>query len=262
MNDGRVCRVCLAPESTDFEFASVFAKDSKMALRIFLISGVQVCLVFGLHKLLLKNFLLYSQIIENEENDALICEICIKELHCADLFRVKCLEADRIFRLKTKNENPVNYVFGLHETNEDVLAARVKEENEKVNNSQIQNGMEQITPKQFSFIKLSQRSRNLKAQCHVGIFSRTALRRRHVQEMHNESKQTHHAELVNLKRNENAQCQICNRIFRRNGTLRLHLEKVHSKKSFACDLCGDQFLLKMSLLKHLRTNHDRFKVIK
>ena len=38
-----LCRICLTPEKTEDNYVLVFTKNSKIALKIFMISGIQVC---------------------------------------------------------------------------------------------------------------------------------------------------------------------------------------------------------------------------
>lgn len=63
-------------------------------MRIFLISGVQVC---GKKCIwLLNNVAL--QVTESEDAPAMICHQCVKDLYHADLIRKKCLQGEEYFK--------------------------------------------------------------------------------------------------------------------------------------------------------------------
>lgn len=140
--DKNLCRICLQPEA-QADHLSIFGDNRKSAfgLKIFLISGVQVCCCY---KNCL-NFLMCCQqiilkVIENRDNPASICNQCVKDLLSADLLRLKCLQADKYFRSmipaeffqqavdvmtpSRSGEDPVaQYLWNHHLT-----AANVKEE--------------------------------------------------------------------------------------------------------------------------------------
>ena len=61
----------------------------------------------------------------------------------------------------------------------------------------------------------------------------------------------------------NTQCEICEKIFRKQSELEIHLKAIHEhQKDTECNICGKSFTVASYLRKHIKTIHEGQKDFK
>lgn len=98
----RMCRVCRTHEG-DGELVPIFEKNNRVAMGLFIISGVKVCAFKTGNNNSIAQLIVCFQILElsSYRVPALICISCIKDLSKAMKFRHKCRETDDFFKKST-----------------------------------------------------------------------------------------------------------------------------------------------------------------
>ncbi|KAG5680174.1 hypothetical protein PVAND_009699 [Polypedilum vanderplanki] len=248
----KMCRLCMVYKGSD-ELESIFkAETARIALEIYLISGVKI-MEFASHKI-----------------SALICSTCVKDLTRAIKFRKLCLESDEFFKKslqavettvwseKYKNifshsefpndeeklikVEPVEYGFAtIFDENAEMLdyAGKQEEEEEQESDNYFDNDKQPATSSEKKPVQKRRRRRR-------------------------RSSDSDDSDL-NVKRNEHGefQCKLCHKNFTRHYSLKCHIYAVHKKinktEMHKCEECGKLFKLKYYLQKHLKRSHLQLK---
>lgn len=257
----RICRLCLTSE-TDRKFDKIYGnQNQKFALKIFLISQVKI--------------------IELDENVALICSQCIKELYQCFLFRKKIHTSDEYFRNKFEaNEENIWHSYEL-ESNDvlenmnenDINIYDSKKENYQDTEDQEELKIEALNSDEF--INYIQEDLKIEALDHgeLNDLEYEALEDLDSSYIQDDSHIEANLEIIKViepprrgrklktkKRPYNRlTCKICGITLSRRQRLLQH-ERLHyldsTKLFYECDMCGKQFNQRFSLIPHFQKHHN------
>lgn len=189
---------------------------------------------------------------------ALICEPCLKILYEADLFRLKCLEADEYFqRLEIELEQ-----------DDDRLSKQREEANLPERNSETNFKAEPTSARQFrshpdDVVVINIKDTRLKVKAKK---EKNAKRYRPIcgfcgkeQESEYRLKQHEllsHTPINALSPDEVFVCDLCARIFKTKASMRNHFIRAHTPKNdvFPCHICGKVLPHQKALYAHERVH--------